>query len=78
MPRRADLQKIQNGLPGVRIGSYPFWRGHRAGCNIVIKARSPEHATEAARAVERMLGECGLEAVAGGIDVDDPEGTGSE
>ena len=68
----AGLQKVQDDFPDVRIGSYPFWRGHSAGCNIVIKARTAEDAQAAARAVHRMLEAHGIEAVAGGIEIENP------
>lgn len=65
------LQTIQYSLPNVRIGSYPFWRGRTAGCNIVLRARNEKDAQAAARTIEQMLGECGLKVVAGGIDAED-------
>jgi molybdopterin-biosynthesis enzyme MoeA-like protein len=62
------LRNIQAERPQVKIGSYPFWRGRLAGCNIMIRGESEKAVNSAGRAVQAMLASCGLEIFNDGIE----------
>lgn len=61
------LLRVEREKPGVQIGSYPFWRDGRVGCNFVIRARDEAVLADAAQRLSRALREAGAEPINGGI-----------
>jgi len=62
------LRAIQQRFPDVEIGSYPFFRGRRAGANLVLRATDEALLAEAGEAVRALIHELGGAPVEGQLD----------
>jgi len=58
------LGAIQNDLPQVRIGSYPFLREGKAGANLVCRSTDVSALEEAAQRVRTLIAELGTKVEA--------------
>lgn len=61
------LRETERAMPGVAIGSYPFFRDGRTGANFVIRSTDPALADACADELTRRLRASGREVVDGGI-----------
>src|SRR5262249_16018859 len=57
----AGLARIQKDNPELAVGSYPFYREHGDGVQLVVPARDPAPVAGAAAAIEQMVGAGGGE-----------------
>lgn len=57
------LGRIQEAYPDVEIGSYPFFRGGVAGCNLVLRGTDEGRLARAVDEVRGLIRELGVEPV---------------
>ncbi len=55
------LRRLQESYPAVEMGSYPFFRGGRAGCSIVLRSTDPALLAVTGEAVKEMMRSQGAE-----------------
>ena len=55
-------------MPGVAIGSYPFFKDGKYGANFVVRSDNGELVDRTAKALEQRLADAGIEPFPGGIE----------
>ena len=61
------LREAERAIPGVSVGSYPFFRDGRVGANFVVRSEDQENAQACAELIAASLESAGYPAVPGGI-----------
>ena len=62
-PYATGLAEIQKANPDVAIGSYPFYSDNGPGAQLVTRGRDAEAVEQAARAIETLVKQFGVEPV---------------
>ena len=61
------LREAERAIPGVSVGSYPFFRDGRVGANFVVRSEDQDSAQSCADLIAASLESAGYPAVPGGI-----------
>ena len=61
------LHEAERAIPGVSVGSYPFFRDGRVGANFVVRSEDLDNAQACADLIAASLESAGYPAVPGGI-----------
>ena len=61
------LREAERAIPGVSVGSYPFFRDGRVGANFVVRSEDQDSAHSCADLIAASLESAGYPAVPGGI-----------
>lgn len=61
------LRSTEKAHPECQIGSYPFWREGKGGCNFVVRSVNPEGLAACVRELAEALEAMGKPGIAGGI-----------